>query len=64
MFMYTHACVHSAELGLSCKDSAARIKRTLTVVPNAALDLYILVDTGSRLHLYSREPISIDYLKC
>lgn len=50
----THACVplmkvtwHRAqqpvELGLSCKDSAAGIKRTLTVVPNAVLDLHTLV---------------------
>lgn len=30
----------SLELGLPCKDSAARIKRTLTVVPNAASDLH------------------------
>lgn len=33
----------SVEVGLSCKDSAARIKRTLTVEPKAALDLNTLV---------------------
>lgn len=49
------------EVGLLGEDSAARIKRTLTVVPNTALDLYIPVPgctfRGGNL-------IIIDYLRC
>lgn len=49
------------EVGLLGEDSAARIKRTLTVVPNAPVDLYIPVPgctfKGGNL-------IIIDYLRC
>lgn len=38
-----HAKTQQSELGLSWKDLAAGIKRTVTAVLNAALDLYILV---------------------
>lgn len=67
---YAHACVPLMnatrrktrdEVGLLGEDSAARIKRTLTVVPNAPLDLYIPVPgctfKGGNL-------IIIDYLRC
>lgn len=53
MHTCTYACMRTTDecklahdsvvLELSCKGSAARIKSTLTAVPNTALDLYILV---------------------
>lgn len=51
----------SLELGLPCKDSAARIKRTLTVVPNAASDLHTPVPGRT---FRGDETIVIDNLTC
>lgn len=51
----------SLELGLPCKDSAARIKRMLTVVPNAASDLHTPVPGRT---FRGDETIVIDNLTC